>query len=543
MTKRLSFEVKQARKQARDQARQARHLSEAQAIARKNGGECLSTSYVDAKALLLWRCACSHEWEACLNDVKNGRWCPPCGTKRMADGCRGTIQQMQQVAEGRGGKCISKTYVNANSKLSFSCFYKHEFLKTPSKIRQGGWCPKCQGFIGEEICRSYLECLFQSQFPKSRPSWLKKKNGQLELDGYSKLMGIAFEHHGKQHYAKDGFYTKDDKALKKLKERDFCKLTACTENGVKLIIIPELFTLTPITELGNVIQQQCISLGIEIPNLVPFSDFDFSAAYILPYSHDMLKKLQEIAISKDGKCLASLYLGAQISLPFVCSRNHLSYMKPFNVLNDHWCNECTGRVRLDIETMQAFASIQGGRCVSSTYVNSKTPLDWCCRNGTIFTISYNRLKSRKTFCMCQKCMDDNSVKVKSTKSLLYEKNMLMKLRTIAKKRGGKCLSLIYQGPQVSLHFECANGHTSFMRPFNVLNNSWCNQCSGRMRLNIATMHAYAEERGGKCVSSTYVNNKTPLEWCCKNGTLFFLSFSHLRNRKAFCVCSNCMLTT
>ena len=50
---------------------------------------------------------------------------------------------MQQIAYGRGGKCISTRYVNANSKLKWECGEGHRWEAKPGHIKSGHWCPKC----------------------------------------------------------------------------------------------------------------------------------------------------------------------------------------------------------------------------------------------------------------------------------------------------------------------------------------------------------------------------------------------------------------
>ena len=54
-----------------------------------------------------------------------------------------TIEEMQKIAYGRGGKCISARYVGANSKLKWECGEGHRWEAKPGHIKEGHWCPKC----------------------------------------------------------------------------------------------------------------------------------------------------------------------------------------------------------------------------------------------------------------------------------------------------------------------------------------------------------------------------------------------------------------
>jgi hypothetical protein len=57
-------------------------IEDMQALAKKRGGECLSTVYVNSATKLRWRCAEGHEWEATPRTMKlrlkKGCWCLKC---------------------------------------------------------------------------------------------------------------------------------------------------------------------------------------------------------------------------------------------------------------------------------------------------------------------------------------------------------------------------------------------------------------------------------------------------------------------------------
>ena len=114
-----------------------------QALAREHDGVCLSTRYINSQTKLRWRCRKGHEWEATGKHVKNhGSWCPAC-----AENLRYTIDQMQALAKAHDGVCLSKRYVNSQTKLRWCCAEGHEWEATPSNMKQrvkrGNWCTKC----------------------------------------------------------------------------------------------------------------------------------------------------------------------------------------------------------------------------------------------------------------------------------------------------------------------------------------------------------------------------------------------------------------
>ena len=50
---------------------------------------------------------------------------------------------MQKLATRRGGKCLSKRYINTDTKLKWQCAKNHTWENTPYHIKTGQWCPTC----------------------------------------------------------------------------------------------------------------------------------------------------------------------------------------------------------------------------------------------------------------------------------------------------------------------------------------------------------------------------------------------------------------
>lgn len=109
-----------------------------QNAAAARGGRCLSESYRGVHAKLLWECSKGHRWEAVPPGIAKGSWCPQC-----AGNAKHTIEEMQGIAEQRGGKCLSDTYKNSQTKLVWQCSEGHQWEAMPMKVMHGTWCMKC----------------------------------------------------------------------------------------------------------------------------------------------------------------------------------------------------------------------------------------------------------------------------------------------------------------------------------------------------------------------------------------------------------------
>jgi hypothetical protein len=51
---------------------------------------------------------------------------------------------MQALALSKGGRCLSKTYVNVNTKLRWQCDQQHIWESTLGNVNAGSWCKVCR---------------------------------------------------------------------------------------------------------------------------------------------------------------------------------------------------------------------------------------------------------------------------------------------------------------------------------------------------------------------------------------------------------------
>ena len=65
---------------------------------------------------------------------------------------RGDINELKMIAELRGGRLLSRLYVNRNEPLKWRCHQGHTWLANASNVKFGGtWCPKCpRSYVDKE---------------------------------------------------------------------------------------------------------------------------------------------------------------------------------------------------------------------------------------------------------------------------------------------------------------------------------------------------------------------------------------------------------
>ena len=361
----------------------AEKLSNCRSFAKKKKGDCLSGQYINNNTKLNWICEAGHKWSATPANIFRGHWCPECANQG-----RYTLERLREIAQKRGGECLSKDCGNARKKLLWKCGNGHEWEATTGNVVAGRWCPECSTGLSERLCRAAFEQLFGKTFSKAYPDWLKNSDGnQLELDGYCQELSIAFEHQGMHHFQMTRRFSKTEAELNKRKRLDREKLGICKKNGVKLVIIPQIGQKDfPISKLKNFIVEECKKFGIHVPN--DNVDIDFRFAYS-PDDKIFRSKLEEIASMRGGHLVSELYKGSSHPLEWECNIGHRWFAPPNRILSQgSWCPYCAGRNKT-IKDMHTLAENNHGLCLSKRYEGKNKKLEWKCVVGHQFKMAPN----------------------------------------------------------------------------------------------------------------------------------------------------------
>ena len=223
---------------------------------------------------------------------------------------------------------------------------------------------------------------------------------------------------------------------------------------------------------------------------------------------DQLEKLQQIAESKGGKCLSEKYINNHSKLSWQCKQRHRWEAPSKGILKGHWCPACAGMAKLTIEVMQALAAKKGGQCLSRKYLRNSIPLEWECSEGHRFKARPDLIKNRGQWCyICHM----------HRKKAEYGGQKIVEMRKLARQRGGRCLSDFYETTADKLTWRCSRRHVWRAAPAGIKQGSWCPVCARKARGTIEEMRQMAGNRGGKCLSTHYINNSTKLEWQCSKG--------------------------
>ena len=169
-------------------------LEDCQLSAKERDGKCLSNEYINRDTKMKWECKEGHIWEVAYNNIRKGNsWCPECGKISSANKRRGSIEECHNIAKERGGKCLSKEYVNTNTKMNWECKKGHIWEAAFGHIKHSkSWCPTCVGnnLITIKDCQKYAKgkegkCLSDKYIVDEKIKW-ECKEGHIWFSKFSR---------------------------------------------------------------------------------------------------------------------------------------------------------------------------------------------------------------------------------------------------------------------------------------------------------------------------------------------------------------------
>ena len=411
------------------------------------------TSNSDPNDVITVSCENDHSFEIDIKGMYKFNYkCKNCKSDSI-------INEAKQIAKQRAGLCLSNIYEGYDVKLKWSCYYGHEFTATFTKVKDGVWCSSCHIYIGESISRKILETLFDVEFIKVRPKWLK----EFELDGYcenvivnDKTFKIAFEYQGRQHYEYIECWNETTEDFEKRKERDKEKVIMCKENNVVLIVIPYTIKLK---DLQNFIMDACFENDVkvdynEVIDINKFTD-------IYKYNDSRFDEMIKIITNKGGKTYAKVYVSSRHMIEVTCLEDGYTWTTCYDYLKQGlWCPECSGHKKHTLEEFQQIAIRNNGECLSLKYENMSKKLCFRCCEGHEFETRADHVLNGG---WCPECNGKKRHTIKD-------------FQTIADRKNGECLSIKYKATE-KIEFICEKGHSFYMLGSNVIRGRWCPTCA------------------------------------------------------------------
>lgn len=136
---------------------------------------------------------CKHDFNAQLNNITKGHWCPYCANRKLCNDCEDCFNKSFESSERQScwhptknnkvddktGKVINITprqvFKQSNDKFWFTCDKcNHDFNSSLDNIAKGQWCPYC---ANQKLCNDCEHCYNKSFASSERKScWHPTKN-------------------------------------------------------------------------------------------------------------------------------------------------------------------------------------------------------------------------------------------------------------------------------------------------------------------------------------------------------------------------------
>lgn len=108
---------------------------------------------------------------------------------------------------------------------------------------------------------------------------------------------------------------------------------------------------------------------------------------------------QQVAFTRNGKCLSNIYVNANVTMTWMCEFEHIWNATFGNVLHKNkWCPECYGNKKLNIEFARDIAKKYDGKLLSEDYLNATVKMEWQCKLGHIFFKSLSMINYTQSWC-------------------------------------------------------------------------------------------------------------------------------------------------
>jgi hypothetical protein len=380
---------------------------------------------------------------------------------------------------------------------------------------------------------------------------LKARSGYpLELDGFNKQIGIAFEHQGRQHYFREKrFFHKKHGQFENQIRRDRRKAYLCRQHGISLVKIPEVGWKFSLQELLPEVINRCRRLGIQVPAGAKHLEINYAQAWNMNQisSAHYFRKLKNYIKRKGGSLIDSEWHGASLwKYQVKCRKGHVFKSVFGSLVNQGtWCPSCKKAI-LSIKVKKRWAGSKGMRWRKASRESGQKWIKklhvYCNRkDGECLNTEWQGWNHKYSF-LCKKCGKRWKAKpyhllkeqawCRSCSArkmhVKHQKNSdhLATIQKYAISKGGKCFSKSWKGWAHKYSFGCGEcGRRWSSRGGTILNGSWCKPCAQRKWLRekrksrdyLGELQSFAKSKGGKCLAKEWCGWSKRYRFRCKCG--------------------------
>jgi len=296
------------------------------------------------------------------------------------------LNNCKRIAKQHRGQLLSSSYINDSTKLEWKCAKQHLFKKPPGEVKQGQWCPVCNGnkiyslADMREIAKSNGGKCLSKSFSRLRDKllWSCKLGHQWEATANNVVRGSWCPF-----CAGNVLNTLETyKAIARERGGE-CLSKKYKNNKTKLLF-----------ECHKGHQWKATPAHIKSGTWCP----ECGGTRQLNISD-----MQNLAATKGGVCLSKVYVNVETPLLWQCSKGHQWHARPGNIKTGTWCPKCSNKYKPTIEDMRQLAKSKGGECLSENYKSAATKMLWRCAKGHEWRATRRTVEAGR---WCKICKDD-----------------------------------------------------------------------------------------------------------------------------------------
>jgi len=217
---------------------------------------------------------------------------------------------------------------------------------------------------------------------------------------------------------------------------------------------------------------------------------------------------------KDRSCtlLSKEYINNSTKLKYLCINGHEHSIVWNSFQRGTGCPHCLGK-KPTIEGIKESFEQERYTLLSDEYINCNTKLFYICPEGHKHKISLSKWNAGRRCPYCSKKI----------------KNTIENVKTSFEQEGYILLSKEYIGNGIKLDYICPEGHRHNTSWSNWASGWRCPHCAGNGKPTIGYIKNAFEKEGYTLLTTSYINNKTNLDYICNKGhgcSISWNSWSH-----------------
>ncbi len=450
----------------------------------------------------------------------------------MAALVRYTLEDACRIATERGGECLSETYVNKRTPMRWRCARGHEWGARFQEIKRGTWCWECW-----KADRAGKHTVLKDGLDQAR---------QIAIARAGQCLSEAYRTNATRMRWRCANGHEWEAAFADIKKGTWCPIcsSGVRERVCRIALkhltgeeLPRARPVWLVNDLGNRMEFDGYNGHLRLAfehqgehHYRPLPHFQRRSETLQRRQHDDQTKRQ-LCVEQEITLIEIPY-SIELSDLLNWLREQLEARRPDITLPDVSSDALIEYVSDDsLNELRSIARSRGGECLSPIFLGVEEKHQFRCAKGHTWWATASNVKART---WCPECKPD------AIGSANRDPDGLRRMQRLAQERGGEFLSGTYLSVNHKCRWRCAQGHEWEAAPTDILKGTWCPSCSVAARRDtLEEMQRIARQRGGRCLSDKYVDQRTKVLWQCAQGHEWWAKPMHVKNSGSWCpVCAN-----